>query len=109
MITNRSGCTIYEKTTNPQTRTAEYVRHEVGALFVEDERGISTGTDRASNDSVFLSIPAASTAYFPRKDDRVALYATDATDPPRDALTITYVGDFRHGSAAVQHIEVTAK
>ncbi|PWJ14609.1 hypothetical protein [Ruminococcus flavefaciens] len=109
MMTNREGCTIYEKIVDPQTRSAAYVRHRVGALFVEDERGIGTGADRASSDEVFLSIPAASSSYLPKKDDRVALYITDAAEPPKDALTITYIGDFRHGSAAVQHIEVTAR
>lgn len=110
MITNRSACTVWEKTS--VNHTPVYVRHELGRVWWEDVRGqTNTGADpRQGSDSAFISIPAASlTGYIPKKDDRILPGSVDSSAPPPSALTVMSVRDCLHGSQAVQHVEVKAE
>lgn len=111
MLTNRTGCTVWEKTT--VNHTPAYVRHEPGRVWWEEVHGqdSNTGSDtRQPADSVFISIPAASLrGYFPKKEDRIVSGSPAADAPPADAFTVMSVRDCLHGSAAVQHVEVKAE
>ena len=108
MFTNKPACTIWEKTT--VNHTPAYVRHETGAVYWQDCRGqtASAGDARSQSDSIFLAIPGGSVRdYAPKPDDRILPGAVADAAPPKDALTVMQVKDFRYGSAHMQHIEVT--
>ena len=55
MFTNRSGCTIYERTV--QNRSPTFIRHEVGAIYWEDKISQENGSDRKPENHAFISIP----------------------------------------------------
>lgn len=107
MFTNREGCTIYEKTV--QNRAPTYIRHTTGAVYAETTSAQESGSDRKPDDEVFVSIPADSVTYVPKKDDRIVCSIIDDEQPPVTAMTIMSVKDFRFGSPFIQHIEVTAR
>ena len=108
MFTNKPACTIWEKTS--VNHAPAYVRHETGAVYWEDTRGQQVaGTDsRSPDDHVFLAIPVGSIGgYIPKNEDRILPGTVEDASPPKDALTVMQVKDFRYGSAHMQHIEVT--
>ena len=108
MFTNKPACTIWEKTT--VNHAPAYVRHETGAVYWQDTRGqsVSSGDARSPDDNVFVAIPVGSISdYVPKKDDRIMPDSVADLSPPKDALTVMQVKDFRYGSAHMQHIEVT--
>lgn len=108
LYTNRMGCTIYEKTI--RNRSPTYIHRTIGAVYWEEKLERADGADRSSHGEVFISIPALSAgSYVPKTDDRIVGEIITDEQPPNTALTITAVSDFRFGSGAVRHIEVTAK
>lgn len=109
MFTNTPAVTIWEKTT--VNHAAAYVRHRTGAAYWEDTNGETIGgITRNPDDRVLMIVSAANLGdYMPKTDDRIMNGAVNDTQPPKNALTVTSVKDFRYGSASVQHIEVTAK
>ena len=109
MFTNKPACTIWEKTT--VNHAPAYVRHVTGAVYWQDCRGQTVGSDaRNPDDNVFIAIPAgAENGYMPKKDDRILPGDAESASPPGEALTIMQVKDFLYGSKMMQHIEVTAK
>lgn len=108
MFTNRDACTIYEKTV--QNRAPVWIRHTTGAIYWEEtDAQAQSGTDRSPADAVRCLIPAGSLrGYVPKPDDRIVSGSCEEEQPPKDAPTVTAVRDFRYGSPAVQHVEVTA-
>ena len=107
MFTNRQGCTIYEKTV--QNRAPIFIRHEVGAVYWEDTKAQENGSDRTPQNSAFVSIPVTSISYEPKSGDKIVGSVIPDEAPPPTALTIMSAEDFRFGSPAVRHWEVTAK
>lgn len=107
MYTNRPGCTIYEKT--GRNRAPTYIRHETKDIFWENRIGQESGSDRAPKNSAFISIPVDSIDYEPKADDRIVGSIITDELPPPTAMTIMSVQDFRYGSPAVRHWEVTAE
>ncbi len=108
MFTNKSGCTIYEKTI--QNRAPMYIRRELGAVYWEECQEQKTGADRSPQNEAFISIPAMSmTGYIPKKDDRIVGEVIDDEQPPKSAMTIMSVSNYFYGSPTVQHLEVIAK
>lgn len=93
-------------------RAPAYVRHETGAVYWQDCRGqtVSSGDARSPEDNVFCAIPVGSISdYVPKKDDRILPDSVADLSPPKDALTVMQVKDFRYGAAHMQHIEVKAE
>lgn len=107
MLTNREGCTIYEKT--EQNRAPTYIRHTTGAIWLESSSDQGNGSDRKPDNGIFVSIPEASLSYVPKTDDRIVCDIIDDEQPPVTAMTIMSVKDYRHGSPFVRHIEVIAE
>lgn len=107
MFTNEAGCTIYEKTV--QNRAPTYTRHVTGEVYAETNFSQENGSDRKPDNGMFVSIPAKSVTYVPKKDDRIVCGIINDEQPPPNAMTIMSVQDFRYGSPFVQHIEVNAK
>lgn len=109
MFTNQNACTIYEKAV--QNRAPTYIRHTTGAVYWEEaDAQAQANTSRTDAGTVFCSIPVKSlTGYIPKPDDRIVKGVCTEDQPPKDAHTIMKVGDFRYGSPAVQHIEITAE
>lgn len=107
MFANLAGCTIYEKIR--RDRQPAYVRHTTGAVYWEPSHGQTEGADRVPQTSDFISIPATSTDYLPKKDDRIVSSIIEDEAPPPDAMTVMQVKDLRYGSPKVQHIELTAR
>lgn len=107
MYTNIDGCTIYEKTV--VNREPVYVRHVTGRVYWQPSVGESDGKDRSEQNSIFVSIPAASVDYLPKTDDRIVGSIIEDEQPPQTAYTIVNVKDLRYGSPKVQHIELTAR
>lgn len=107
MFTNKAGCTIYEKTT--VNRATAYVRHITGSVYWQPSVGESDGKDRNEQNSIFVSIPAASADYLPNEGDRITGDIITDEQPPESAYTIANVKDLRYGSPKVQHIELTVK
>lgn len=107
MYTNRPGCTIYEKTV--QNRAPTYIRHEVGAIYWEEDMEQADGSNRAPKNVAFVSIPATSTNYSPKTGDRIVGSVIDDEQPPPNAMTVMKSLDLRYGSPLVQHWEVTAE
>lgn len=108
MFTNTNGCTFYEKTV--RNRTPAYVRHTTGAVYWEDTTAQTvSGTTRTSENAVLCIIPVKSIqGYVPKPDDRMVSGICADEQPPQTALTVMSVKDFRYGSPAVQHLEVSA-
>ena len=108
MFTNKVGCTVYEKTV--KDRMEAYIRHFIPTIYWEDTTAqVQTGTSMKQQDMVFCSIPASSISdYIPKKDDLMVCGQCESETPPGNARVIMTVSDFRHGSPAVQHLEVTA-
>ena len=112
MFTNREHCTVYEKTI--VSRTPAWVRHEEGAVYWENTDGqevstSGTGTSRTAADSAFIVMPVSSVGYVPKPDDRIVSGLCTDGQPPKTALTVMSVKDFRYGSKENQHLEVRAK
>lgn len=107
MFTNLAGCTIYEKI--KRDRQPAYIRHITGPCYWQPSEGQTGGADRIPQTDDFVSIPAASVTYLPKKDDRIVGSIIEAETPPADALTVMNVKDLRYGSPRVQHIELTAR
>lgn len=111
MFTNAT-CIVWEMTV--QNHAPAYIRHELGAVYRENTDGqevaqSGNGTSRTPANAVFLCIPEASLTYVPKPDDRIVSGTCTDEKPPQTALTVLSVKDFRHGSARMRHIEVTAK
>ena len=109
MFTNTPGVTIWSKAVVNHTPT--YIRHQTGAAYWENTNGETiNGITRNPDDKILMIVSAANLgAYMPKTDDRIMNGIVTDAQPPKDALTITSVKDFRYGSDSVQHIEVTAK
>lgn len=107
MITNRKGCTIYEKTV--QNRAPTYIRHITGAVWLEASSGQRNGSDRKPDNGIFVSIPETSLSCVPKPGDLIVGEIIDDEQPPVTALTVMSVHDYRHGSPGVRHIEVKAE
>ncbi len=108
MITNIPGITIWEWIT--VDRAPAYIRHTTADAYWQPSYGETDGKDRTPDNSVFVSIPATSTDYCPKTDDRVVSGIIDDDLPPKTALTVSNVKDLRAiGSPRVQHIELILK
>ncbi|MBR3630357.1 MAG: hypothetical protein IKN55_07795 [Oscillospiraceae bacterium] len=108
MFTNMAACTVWEKTV--VNRAPVYVPHVMGPVYWEDTHGETVnGITRDPDDRILCIIPAGNITYMPKRDDKIEKGASENTAPAGTVLTVTSVKDFRYGSAAVQHIEVTAK
>jgi len=111
MFTNQIGCTVWEKAV--KDRAPAYVRHEEGALYWENTSGqeisTRTGTARTPDNSALVIIPAASVTYVPKKDDRIVSGICTDQSPPKTAMTVMQVKDFRYSSPKTAHIEVMAE
>lgn len=109
MFTNTPAVTVWEKTVI--NRAPAYIRHQTGEAYWEDTHGETVGgITRNPDDKMLMIVSAANLgAYMPKTDDRIMNGAVNDAQPPKDALTVTSVNDFRYGSARVKHIEVTAK
>lgn len=108
MFTNTDGCTIWEKTV--KDRAPFYIRHQTGAVYREITEEQSSGKDRSPACKALVVIPAANLGdYLPKKDDRILCGIYPEDQPPQNAMTVMSVKDFRYGSAAVQHVEVSAE
>lgn len=107
MITNRAGCTVYEKTV--QNRAPVYIRHVLGELYWQPSVGQSGGKDRAEQDDIFVSVPEASVTYLPKPDDRIVGEIIADEQPPSTARTVMTVKDLRYGSQRVRHIELKVR
>lgn len=111
MFTNQNGCTVWEKTV--KDRAPAYIRHEEGALYWENTDGqeIRAGNarTRTPENGAFVIIPAASVTYVPKPDDRILSGICPDETPPKNALTVMSVKDFRYSSPKTAHIEVTAE
>lgn len=109
MFTNTPAVTIWEKAVVNHTPTC--IRHQTGAAYWEDTNGETiNGITRNPDDKILMIVSAANLGeYMPKADDRIMRGSVDDAQPPKTALTITSVNDFRYGSSRVQHIEVTAK
>lgn len=89
MLTNRKGCTIYEKSV--QNRAPTYIRHTTGAVFLETSSCQGNGSDRKPDNGVFVSIPEASLSYVPKTDGRIVCGMIDDEQPPLNAMMIMSV------------------
>lgn len=109
MFTNTPAVTIWEKSVANKSPT--YIRHQTGAAYWEDTNGETVnGITRNPDDKVLMIVSTANLGgYMPKADDRIMQGSIGDVQPPKTALTITSVKDFRYGSSRVQHIEVTAK
>ena len=108
MYTNRPACTVWEK--GVQDRAAIYTRHVLGAVYWEDTRGESAdSTSRDPDDKILCIAHKSSVTYMPKPDDKIMDGEINDLAPPRTALTVTAVKDYRYGTEDVQHIEVTAR
>ena len=103
-----AACTVWEKTV--VNRAPVYVPHVMGPVYWEDTNGETVnGITRNPDDRILCIIHASYVTYMPKKDDRIEKGMADGNSPAGTALTVTSVKDFRYGSDAVQHIEVTGK
>lgn len=107
MFTNKSGCTVYEKTVH--NRAPTFIRHETGAVYWEDAKSQESGSDRTPQNSVFVSVPVDNIDFVPKVGDKIVCGIIPDLQPPATAMTIMSIEDFRYGSRSVQHWEVTAK
>lgn len=105
MFTNQNGCTVWEKTT--VNRQTSYVRHEEGSLYWEQT--YAQDTDRKPKKSALIIIPVDSVMYVPKPDDRILPGIHEDGQPPRTALTVMSVRDFRYASKRTAHVEVKAE
>lgn len=105
MFTNQNGCTVWEKITIH--RQVSYIRHEEGSLYWEQTH--AQDTDRKPKISVLAIIPADSVTYVPKPDDRILPGIHEDDQPPRTALTVMSVRDFRYSSIRTAHVEVKAE
>ena len=104
MFTNCPCLTIYEKTV--VDRAPAYVRHITADVYWQPFIGQTDGKERTPDAKIFVNIPAASTDYLPKRDDRVVKGECVDTAPPNDAYAVMSVRDLRYGSPKVQHIEL---
>lgn len=107
MFTNMTGCTIYEKTV--LNRSPTYIRHVTGEIYWQPSEGQASGKDREEQNNAYVCIPASSTDYLPKPDDKVFKGIAVDEQPPQNSHTITEVKDLRYGSLRVQHIELTVR
>lgn len=112
MFTNCNAVTIYEKIVGADGFPA-YLAHSIRMVYWEQCTGQTANqtaqkSTMAQSHSIYLAIPAASLSdYSPKHGDLIAKGMRDVP-PPTDSYTVMTVTDCRYGSAAVQHIEVTA-
>lgn len=105
---NVNAVTVWEKTVI--NRAPAYIRHELGASYWQGTRNQDTDDNsRTPDDSVFLAVPAASVTYLPKKEDRAVSGICEDSSPPKTALTVMQVKDFRYLLPAMMHIEVILK
>lgn len=108
MFTNKPACTIWEKTV--ENRAPVYIRHVMGPVYWEDTNGETVnGITRNPDDRILCIAHTSSVTYMPKPDDKIMDGEINDLTPPRTALTVTAVKDFRYGTPDVQHIEVTAR
>lgn len=113
MFTNRKGCTVYEKTV--QNRSPTFIRHEIKNIYWEDTysqeiNNTQGGSYRTSQNEALIFIPENSlTDYLPKVGDKIVGEIIPDENPPDNAMTIMTVKNFRYGSPAVRHLEVTAE
>lgn len=107
MFTNKSGCTVYERTV--RNRSPAFVRHETGAVYWEEKRSQENGADRTPQNEVFVCISKMSAEYVPKIGDKIVCRIISDESPPDNSFTVMSARDFCYGSPAVQHWEVTAK
>lgn len=105
MFTNQNGCTVWEKIT--VNRQVSYTRHEEGELYWEQT--CAQDSDRKPKKSALIIIPAASVTYVPKQDDRILPGIHVDDQPPKSALTVMSVRDFRYASTKAAHVEVKAE
>lgn len=110
MFTNCEGCTIYHRVVGAD-RLPMWERHVIKNVYWEADTGqAASGKNMERNSSVLVCIPVASVGdYIPQKDDTIVkgIIVDEYTALSKKYLVMS-VSDFRYGSAAVQHIEVTA-
>lgn len=107
MFTNAPCCTIWEKVV--QNRSPTYIRHLTGAVYWEDYIGESEGNDRKPVNSSLIIIHENNIGtYTPKPDDRIMRGDAESLQPLPNAMTVKKVNDFRYGSDAVRHIEISA-
>lgn len=106
MFTNKKGCTVYEKILKNHENI--YVCHETGAVYWEDSFGEKSGRDRVTENSALVIIPEKSADYLPKPDDKIVPEIISDESPPKSAMTVLKVRDFRYVSANSGHIEVIA-
>lgn len=105
---NVETVTIWEKTVID--RAPAYLRHEIGpAYWQEIQLQELDGISRNPDNSVFLAVPADAVTYLPKKDDRVVSGSCPDSSPPKTALTVMQVKDFRYLLPKMMHIEVILK
>lgn len=107
MFTNKKGCTVYEKILKNHENI--YVRHETGAVYWENSFGEKGGKDRVPENLALVIIPEKSADYLTKADDKIVPEIISDERPPKTAMTILKVRDFRYVSANSSHIEVTAE
>lgn len=105
---NVNAVTIWEKTIID--RAPAYIRHELGESYWQETQAQETsGTAHNPDDNIFLAVPAASVTYLPKKDDRAVSGLCEDSSPPKTALTVMQVKDFRYLLPDMMHIEVILK
>lgn len=110
MFTNCEGCTIYHRAVGAD-RLPVWERHVIENIYWEETSGQRhSGKDMEQANDVYICIPVASVnGYIPQKDDTVVKGITaDEYSALTERHLIMSVSDFRYGSTAVQHIEVSA-
>lgn len=117
MYTN-SDMTIYCKTYNQNTRTDEWVRHEINKVFWDNCKGSNvkkSGMDAA--DSVNVFIPLSSSSIEPKIGDYIVkgivkeefTKITELSKKYSDSHVITKVDRKDFGSSVMRHWEVGGK
>lgn len=113
MFTNRKGCTVYEKTV--QNRSPTFIRHEIKNIYWEDMQSQELNGQRGNNyrtseNEALIFIPEISIQeYSPKVGDKIVGEIIPDDNPPDNSMTIMTVKNFRFGSPAVRHLEVTAQ
>ncbi len=115
MFTNCVGCTVYERTVGSD-RFPAYIAHQIPLVYWEQNIGqtinkTANKSNMSQDYSIYMAIPASSLSdYTPKHGDLLARGLQSVLQPPDSEKTYTVmtVTDCLYGSAAVQHIEVTA-
>ena len=115
MFTNCNAVTIYHSE-GAVNHIPIFSRHIIQNVYWEETIGSrQNGKEGQQSDSIYVCIPVGSVADFiPSKDDLLFRGIVPDSESIHkiqslpNKHTITAVADCRYGSAAVQHIEVTA-